>query len=594
MMRLLVFGLLFCISGWLGVKLVDKKWQILPIVILSLSMLLGLYGFYVTLERLVVAHESDRLTSLMSDVIHEIREDSSQITSETDMDDYIGDLTQASTNLRIQVISSDGSVIGDTDLSDHALANIENHSNRPEFIQAIESGVGNDVRFSTITSTDRIYHSVVERINGQELVVVISSPMYQLKQMNFQLMGILIGMAFLSLSFLIGTSYFSNRQINLKVEEEQKKQDERIRQRTHEIELMHRLANMLAACNNMVEAQKIVADILPRILGNVNGSVSLMRSSRNQLLTQLDWGEPWVGSHAFSPDECWSLRKGRVHLSNDDFHSLSCGHMGEIENNQTLCIPLTAHGNTIGIMHLYFGQGDVKIDAITEQLAFSVAEHLGLALANLNLQEKLRSQALSDPLTGLFNRRFFEQKLADVTMNSGSGDYEVSLLMLDLDHFKRFNDNFGHDAGDYVLKEISLLLKNSVKEDEVAFRLGGEELAILLPGYDVEAATMFAEQICQEVRAMHLEHKGLSLGQLGVSIGVSSFPQPASDSESLIKMADKALYMAKDLGRSRVVNHLQYKHTKSDTELLELELAEFMSASDQQEVVEEKSEEAPA
>ena len=575
-------------------RIVDTKWQILPIVILSVSMLLGLYGFYVTLEKLVVENESDRLTSLMSDVIHEIREDSGSFTADLDVDNYIGDLTQASPNLRIQVIATDGIVIGDTDLSDHALANVENHGNRAEFIQALEMGVGNDVRFSTVTSTDRIYHAVKEHVNGNDYVVVISSPMYQLKQMNSQLMTILVGMVLLSLSFLVGTSYVSNRQINLKVEEEQKKQDERIRQRTHEIELMHRLANMLAACNNMVEAQKIVSDILPRILGNVNGSVSLMRSSRNQLVTQLDWGEPWVGSHSFSPDECWSLRKGRVHLSNDDFHSLSCGHMSEIENNQTLCIPLTAHGNTIGIMHLYFGQGDVKIDAITEQLAFSVAEHLGLALANLNLQEKLRSQALSDPLTGLFNRRFFEQKLADVTMNSGCGDYEVSLLMLDLDHFKRFNDNFGHDAGDYVLKEISLLLKNSVKDDEVAFRLGGEELAILLPGYDVEAATMFAEQICQEVRAMHLEHKGLSLGQLGVSIGVASFPQPASDSESLVKMADKALYMAKDLGRSRVVNHLQYKHTKTDAELLELELAEFMSTTEQQSEVEDKSEQVPA
>ncbi len=570
--------------------MVDRKWQTLPILILSLSMLVGLYVFYTTLERLVVQHESDRLGSLMSDVIYEIREDSHTFTPGMDVDDYIGDLTQASTNLRIQVIATDGVVIGDTDLSDHALSNVENHGDRPEVIQALSDGVGSDVRFSTVTSTDRIYHSVIEPVNGTDYVIVISSPMYQLKQMNLQLMSILVGMGVLSVGFLVAISIISNRQINQKVEEEQKKQDERIRQRTHEIELLHRLANMLAACNNMVEAQKIVSDILPRILGKVNGSVSLMRSSRNQLITQLDWGEAWPGSVTFAPDECWSLRKGRVHQSNNEFHTLSCAHMQDIEHNQTLCIPLTAHGNTIGIMHLYFGQGDIEIDPITEQLAFSVAEHLGLALANLSLQEKLRSQALSDPLTGLFNRRFFEQKLAELTMNSSSNDYEVSLLMLDLDHFKRFNDNFGHDAGDYVLKEISSLLKNSVKDDEVAFRLGGEELAILLPSYDVEAATLFAEQICQEVRGMHLEHKGLSLGQLGVSIGVSTFPQPASDSESLIKMADKALYMAKDLGRSRVVNHLQYKHSKTDAELLELELAEFMSSTQDDVIVEEVKE----
>ncbi|MFA0403539.1 diguanylate cyclase [Vibrio sp. 10N.222.52.C12] len=526
-------------------------------------MLIGLYGFYVTLEKLVVENERDHLVSLMSDVIYEIREDSQLLTADMDVDDYIGDLTQANTRLRIQVISPDGVVIGDTDLSDHALARVENHGNRPEFKQALQQGTGSDVRFSTVTSIDRIYYSMKESVNGQDFVIVISSPMHQLKQMNFQLMGILVGMVLLSLSFLIGTSYVSNRQIVHRVEEEQKKQDERIRQRTHEIELMHRLATMLAACSNMVEAQQIVSDILPRILGQVNGSVSLMRASRNQLITQLDWGETWPGSVSFAPEECWSLRKGRAHLSNNDFHSLTCGHMHEMDNNQTLCIPLTAHGNTIGIMHLYFGQGDIKIDPIIEQLAFSVSEHLGLALANLSLQEKLRSQALSDPLTGLFNRRFFEQKLEEHSMNSPTSEQPLSLLMLDLDHFKRFNDNFGHDAGDFVLKEISALLKQSVSEDEIACRLGGEELAVLLPHYSMQEATEFGQTLCDTVRSMHLEHKGLSLGQLGVSIGVATYPKPASDTESLVKMADNALYMAKDMGRSRVVNYDEYSRHKA-------------------------------
>lgn len=544
-------------------RLVDKKWQTLPIVILSFSMLVGLYGFYITLEKLVVENERNHLVSLMSDVVYEIREDSSLFTDGVDADNYIGNLTQASTRLRIQIINPDGVVVGDTDLSDHALASVENHSDRPEFQQALKTGLGSDVRFSTVTSVDRIYYSYKESINDNSFVIVISSPMHQLKQMNFQLMGILIGMVLLSLSFLIGTSYVSNRQIVHKVEEEQKKQDERIRQRTHEIELMHRLANMLAACNNMVEAQQIVSDILPRILGNVNGSVSLMRASRNQLITQLDWGEAWPGSASFAPEECWSLRKGRAHQSNDDFHSLTCGHMHEMDNNQTLCIPLTAHGNTIGIMHLYFGVGDIKIDPITEQLAFSVSEHLGLALANLSLQEKLRSQALSDPLTGLFNRRFFEQKLEEHSMNSATSEQPLSLLMLDLDHFKRFNDNFGHDAGDFVLKEISALLKQSVSEDEIACRLGGEELAILLPHYSMEQATEFGQTLCDAVRSMHLEYKGLSLGQLGVSIGVATYPKPASDTESLVKMADNALYMAKDMGRSRVVNYDEYSRHKA-------------------------------
>lgn len=553
-------------------RIVDKKWQVLPILTLSVSMLVGLYGFYITLERLVVERERSHLISLMSDVIYVIREDSAKFTPELDVDDYVGDLTQANTQMRIQVIDPTGVVIADTDLSDHALARVENHANRPDFQQALETGEGSDVRFSTVTSTDRIYYSKKESINGNDFVIVLSSPMYHLKQMTFELMTILTIMVILSIGFLVGTSYLSNRRINLRVEEEQTKQDERIRQRTNEIELMHRLANMLAACNNMVEAQKIVSDVLPRILGNVNGSVSLMRASRNQLVTQLDWGEEWPGSRSFAPDECWSLRKGRVYQSNDEFHTLSCEHMENVGDNQTLCIPLTAHGNTIGIMHLYFGSSEIEIDEITEQLAFSVAEHLGLALANLSLQEKLRSQALSDPLTGLFNRRFFEQKLTEHAMNSATSEQPLSLLMLDLDHFKRFNDNFGHDAGDFVLKEISALLKRSVGDDEIACRLGGEELAVLLPQSNMKQATEFANTLCEAVRSLHLEHKGLSLGQLGVSIGVSTYPKPSSDMESLVKMADQALYMAKDLGRSRVVNYDEYRtHKKPGLEVVELE-----------------------
>lgn len=553
-------------------RIVDKKWQVLPILTLSVSMLVGLYGFYITLERLVVERERSHLISLMSDVIYVIREDSAKFTPELDVDDYIGDLTQANTQMRIQVIDPTGVVIADTDLSDHALARVENHANRPDFQQALETGEGSDVCFSTVTSTDRIYYSKKESINGNDFVIVLSSPMYHLKQITFELMTILTIMVILSIGFLVGTSYLSNRRINLRVEEEQTKQDERIRQRTNEIELMHRLANMLAACNNMIEAQKIVSDVLPRILGNVNGSVSLMRASRNQLVTQLDWGEEWPGSRSFAPDECWSLRKGRVYQSNDEFHTLSCEHMENVGDNQTLCIPLTAHGNTIGIMHLYFGSSEVEIDEITEQLAFSVAEHLGLALANLSLQEKLRSQALSDPLTGLFNRRFFEQKLTEHAMNSATSEQPLSLLMLDLDHFKRFNDNFGHDAGDFVLKEISALLKRSVGDDEIACRLGGEELAVLLPQSNMKQATEFANTLCEAVRSLHLEHKGLSLGQLGVSIGVSTYPKPSSDMESLVKMADQALYMAKDLGRSRVVNYDEYRtHKKPGLEVVELE-----------------------
>ncbi|MGF1751456.1 sensor domain-containing diguanylate cyclase [Vibrio cionasavignyae] len=544
-------------------KLIDRKWQLLPVMALSVVMIGGLYGFNITLERLVHGSVKRTTDSLLTDVIYEIHEDNPSFTSRLQIDDYIGDLTQADADARIQVINSNGVVVGDTALSDRALVDLDSHANRPEFIQAWESGEGGDVRFSSVLSVDLLYSSRRVTIDQQDYVVVLAVPMHHLENMTFQLMSILVGLALLSIAMLIATSLLSHRQIEASVTAEKNKQDERIHQRTLEIELMHRLANMLAACQNLVEAQRVVEDIVPRILGQLNGSISLMRSSRNQLVNQLDWGEKWPGSKSFAPDECWSLRTGRSHLSIEAFHHLSCEHMSSIDNNQTLCIPLTAHGNTIGIMHLYFGQGEIEVEELTTQLAYSVAEHLGLALANLSLQEKLRSQALSDPLTGLYNRRFFEQKLTEHTNNSATSSESLSLLMLDLDHFKRFNDNFGHDAGDYVLKEISSLLKRTVADDEIACRLGGEELAVILPHCNMADATEYANNIVNLIRTLHLEHKGLSLGQLSVSIGVATYPDPASDIEALVKMADKALYLAKDQGRDRVVNYQQYNEFKS-------------------------------
>ena len=342
----------------------------------------------------------------------------------------------------------------------------------------------------------------------------------------------------------------SNKLIHQQVKNEQDQQEERIEQSTQEIELLHRLANMLAACNSITEAQMVVEDILPRILGDVNGVVSLIRSSRNQLLVKLDWGGSWPGSKTYAPEECWALRKGKFHLANDKYTTLPCSHMAATGTDQTLCIPLIAHGNTIGMMHLYLGPNK-DIEEKTQKLAFTVAEHLGLALANLNLQEKLREQAISDPLTGLYNRRYYEETINQELMRSNRHKQEMSLLMLDLDHFKRFNDNYGHDAGDYVLKTIGSLLLSTMRGEDTICRLGGEELAIILPNTSAEAAIKVANSLCRSVSDLHLAIKDLSLGKLSVSIGISTYPANGLQADDLTKLADIALYEAKGRGRDQ-------------------------------------------
>ncbi len=353
------------------------------------------------------------------------------------------------------------------------------------------------------------------------------------------LLTIVIGMALLARSLI--------RRLDHHLHSEQEQLEQHVEDRTREIELLQRLANMLAACNSLDEAQQVVQDIVPRILGDINGSVSLMRSSRNQLEVKLDWGGDWPGAKTFAPDECWALRKGKFHLANDKYTTLPCSHMRDVGEEQTLCIPLIAHGNTIGMMHLYMHNQTVCEERM--QLAFTICEQLGLALANLTLQEKLRDQAIRDPLTGLHNRRFLEESIDHELMRAQRHKQKLSILMLDMDHFKRFNDNFGHDAGDYVLKSLSSLLINGVRGEDLVCRVGGEELCIVMPGADGDGALQAAEKLCYQVRDLHLDFHGQSLGKLTLSIGISTFPEDAEDYPSLIKMADVALYEAKESGR---------------------------------------------
>lgn len=447
----------------------------------------------------------------------------------------------------ITLIRSTGDIVADSELSLVQLISADNLLDKPEIDLALKNRQGSAIRFDSMSNSEILYSARQVAFGDFDGIVRISTPLTvtqtiaaDLKIMvGTLLIAIIAGMALLARNVIKGVDRHLHR--------EQEELEKHVEDRTREIELLQRLANMLAACNSLDEAQQVVQDIIPRMLGDINGSVSMMRASRNQLEVKLDWGGVWPGSKAFAPDECWALRKGKFHLANDKFTTLPCSHMRDVGNDQTLCIPLIAHGNTIGMMHLYMHDQEVSEEQL--QLAFTICEQLGLALANLTLQEKLREQAVRDTLTGLHNRRFLEESIDHELMRAQRHNQSLSLLMLDMDHFKRFNDNFGHDAGDYVLKALSSLLVNGVRGEDMVCRVGGEELCIVLPNSKSEAAMEVADKLCNQVRDLHLDFHGQSLGKLTLSIGVATYPQDAEDYASLMKLADVALYEAKENGR---------------------------------------------
>ena len=190
---------------------------------------------------------------------------------------------------------------------------------------------------------------------------------------------------------------------------------------------------------------------------------------------------------------------------------------------------------------------------VEKQLALTVADQIGLALANLRLRETLRSQAIRDPLTGLYNRRYMEGSLEREVRRAERNQRSIGIIMIDLDHFKKLNDTLGHDAGDTVLREVGAFLQTHIRGEDIACRYGGEEFTLILPEVTLEVTRERAEQLRTEFKQLDLRHRYQSFGIITLSLGVAVFPQHGSTAPAVMRAADSALYRAKETGRDRVV-----------------------------------------
>jgi diguanylate cyclase (GGDEF)-like protein len=174
-------------------------------------------------------------------------------------------------------------------------------------------------------------------------------------------------------------------------------------------------------------------------------------------------------------------------------------------------------------------------------------------LANLQLRERLRSQSIRDPLTGLFNRRYLEETLARELSRANRTGQSLGLIMFDVDHFKRLNDTFGHDAGDTVLRELGRFVERNFRTSDVACRFGGEEFVILVPDTELEQLERRAQRLREAIKQVAFSHQGIPLGTVTISLGAGISPDHGDSPDSLLGAADAALYRAKNAGRDRAV-----------------------------------------
>jgi diguanylate cyclase (GGDEF)-like protein len=324
---------------------------------------------------------------------------------------------------------------------------------------------------------------------------------------------------------------------------------------SQEIGLLNELSNLLQSCLTAQEAYGILQQLGKQLFPGQAGLLGMTNASRNLVETAVVWGHAdgqRLGAWAFSPEDCWALRRGRMHWYEARAGAVRCGHLGQAAPETYLCLPMMAHGETLGVLHLQAAAPGVPpLSAARRTFAQTVADGVSLALANLKLRERLRDQSIRDALTGLFNRRYLEETL-DRELRRAERDLQpVGVLMLDIDHFKRFNDSFGHGAGDEVLRALGHLLMSHVRVEDIACRYGGEEFTVVLPGCSLETAVTRAEVLREQARDLQVYHAGQALGGITVSVGVAAFPLHGSTEAAVVRAADEALYQAKQAGRNR-------------------------------------------
>jgi diguanylate cyclase (GGDEF)-like protein/PAS domain S-box-containing protein len=343
----------------------------------------------------------------------------------------------------------------------------------------------------------------------------------------------------------------------------------RLEGRNREITLLNQMGELLQTCHNISEAYDVVLRFVQQLFPNGSGALYIMSPSQNIIEAVGIWGKSSAGLEepVFSPDDCWALRRGQTHSVGDTHIGLLCHHVGEPLPTSYICVPLVAQGDTMGVLHLRTNsliqtigeepspQNIAEREGFTEaeeRLAVTVSEHIALALSNLKLRETLHNLSIRDPLTGLFNRRYLEETLEREIRRAVRKDHPLGLIMLDIDHFKPYNDTFGHQAGDFVLREVGEFLRDRTRGEDIACRLGGEEFLLVLPEASLESTLQRAEEIRSGIKHLDVQFAGKVLGEITISLGVSAYPQHGATVEMLMAAVDKALYQAKSLGRDSV------------------------------------------
>ncbi|KTD53610.1 regulatory protein (GGDEF domain) [Legionella santicrucis] len=339
-----------------------------------------------------------------------------------------------------------------------------------------------------------------------------------------------------------------------------------LQDKNEQITLLVEMSDIMLACSSQEELSNVMTKYCQRMLHFASGYLYIMHPSKNYLEMATTWGTPNTQETTFIPNDCWAIRLGRMHQVSSSHDELICNHVNVSSEHALsfLCIPLMAQNDIYGLLYMEIPQETSTAFSQNQQLIITAFSELtALAFANVRLRENLRYQSMRDPLTGLYNRRYLEDFLLKQIHQSERTKSPISLLMLDLDHFKKINDTYGHDAGDVALKELGKILQEDIRVGDIAARYGGEEFIVVFYNTDEKTIRARAESIRQAVSRLQIKYGAQLVGPITISIGIAVYPIHGRAPTELIESADKALYFAKANGRNKVVLYSEIENRKS-------------------------------
>ena len=321
----------------------------------------------------------------------------------------------------------------------------------------------------------------------------------------------------------------------------------------HESAIVNQFTELTALTEDDIALSEATLATLDELVHPSDATLHVSNQSQDRAVPQATLGErkgEILSLHDLG--RCPAVRRSSLYVTDDVSNRLAyhCP-VYPVETGTLACVPLVALGETVGAAHLHWAKP--RELSLTTRLAVTrVSEHSALSIANRRLLFALRGQANTDARTGLTNSRAFDETVQR-RLAARANNEKAAILMLDLDHFKDFNDRFGHPAGDEALRVFAHLMASSIREPDVAARYGGEEFAIYLAGAGAAEAAEVAERIRERTETTIIPLGPGLTGRLTVSIGYAVAPEDSTERVLLMKAADDALYRAKLGGRNRIV-----------------------------------------